>query len=302
MIETKSKKFNSKSFHVFDSETMPFKKHGHFSHFALTDALIHYSGKHNQPVLHFWQTSPLVILGMMDTKIGQFKEAVQIFDHYKHDYIIRNSGGLAVVSDPGVLNVSLIYPSAKDNRLSIDQAYDFMLNFIRQTLYQQFPEYEIEAHEIKHSYCFGDYDLSINGQKIAGISQRRIQDGVAIMLYISVNGNQTKRAEMLKEFYEAGLDGSEPSGRYPFIKPEVMTTLEKAFMRPLSIETVKRMMLSHFDWSKGKYHTDIKLSFHEALEKMYKRNKRFLGEDFIQDNVEGDIKECFQTNMKTPTV
>ena len=33
------------------------------------------------------------------------------------------------------------------------------------------------------------------------------------MLYISVNGDQRKRAEMLKGFYTAGLDGSEPAGR-----------------------------------------------------------------------------------------
>lgn len=291
MKETNQKKFNSESFYVFDSTTMPFQKYGHYSHFALTDALIRYSAKYQQPILHFWQTTPLIILGMMDTKIGHFKEVVQIFENYHHDYVIRNSGGLAVVSDPGVLNVSLIYPSAKNNRLTIDQAYEFMLDFIRQTFYQDFPEYEIEAYEIKHSYCFGDYDVSINGQKIAGISQRRIQGGVAIMLYISVNGDQTKRAEILKEFYAVGLDGAEPENRYPLIKSEVMTTLEKAFRTTLTVEDVKRMMLSHLDWSSGKYHADIHHAFHDAFEKISKRNRRFLGKDFIPTNMEGEVNE-----------
>lgn len=277
--------FNSGSFLLYDSQKMPFKKFEHFSHFALTDALIHYAGENNQPIIHFWQTSPLVILGMMDTKVGNFKQAVKVFDEYNHDYIIRNSGGLAVISDPGVLNVSLIYPSTKDNRLSIDQSYDFMLDFIQHTFYQAFPDKKIEAYEIKHSYCFGDYDLSINGQKIAGISQRRIQDGVAIMLYISINGDQTKRAEILKHFYSIGLDGSEPAGRYPLIKPEVMTTLEKAYETSLSVKEVKKMMLRHFDWSEGNYNAQIEETFHEALEKMYKRNKRFLGDDFVYDSL-----------------
>src|SRR5690625_6460116 len=76
-----------------------------------------------------------------------------------------------------------------------------MLYYIRETFYQIYP-YEIKAYEITNSYCFGDFDLSIEGKKIAGISQRRIKDGVAIMLYISVNGDQEQRAKMLKKFYD----------------------------------------------------------------------------------------------------
>lgn len=272
-------KFNSGSFLLFDSQNMPDSKYKHLSHFALTDALINYSGNNDQAIIHFWKTSPLVILGMMDTKIGHFGKALQTFNDHEHDYIIRNSGGLAIVSDPGVLNVSLIYPSTKDYRLSIEEAYKFMLDFIRETFYPYFPEEEIEAFEVKHSYCFGDYDLSIQGQKIAGISQRRIQDGVAIMIYISINGDQNKRTEILKEFYEIGLDGSEPAGRYPDIKPEVMTSLEDAYQTDLTVHKVKEMMLNHFDWSKGKYSHEIMSKFDESLDKMYKRNKKFLGED-----------------------
>lgn len=280
-MKNKQNKFNTGSFYLYDSTTMPYDTFNHATHFALTDALIEFAGAHQQPIIHFWQTAPLVILGMMDTKIGDFDEAIQLFKQYDHDYIIRNSGGLAVVSDPGVLNVSLIYPSAKDYGISIDQAYELMLDFIRQTFYQNFPDKKIEAYEIEHSYCFGDYDLSIDGQKIAGISQRRIKDGVAVMLYISINGDQQQRAKMLQEFYTVGLDGSERAGRYPSVKPEVMTTLEDTYQRPLSVEEVKEMMLSHFTWSEGEYHSEITTSFNEALAKMYKRNRRFLGEDFI---------------------
>lgn len=280
-MKNKQYKFNTGTFHLYDSTTMPYEASNNAAHFALTDALIEYAGAHQQPMIHFWQTAPLVILGMMDTKIGNFDQAIQLFEQYNHDYIIRNSGGLAVVSDPGVLNVSLIYPSAKEYGISIDQAYELMLDFIRQTFYLRFPDKKIEAYEIEHSYCFGDYDLSIDGQKIAGISQRRIKEGVAIMLYVSINGDQQQRAKMLQDFYSVGLDGSERAGRYPSVKPEVMTTLQDAYQHTLSVEEVKEMMLSHFNWSEGKYNSEIEESFDEALAKMYKRNRRFLGEDFI---------------------
>ncbi|MEY8292324.1 lipoate--protein ligase family protein [Carnobacteriaceae bacterium 52-44] len=278
-IKKKQPTFNQESFKVFDSKTMPYEKNNASAHFALTDALITYAGANEQPVLHFWQTPPLAILGMMDTRISHFEQALSVFDAYDHDVVIRNSGGLAVVSDPGVLNVSLIYPS-NENRLTINTGYEFMLDFIRKTLYPLFP-YEIKAYEITNSYCFGDFDLSIEGKKIAGISQRRIKDGVAIMLYISVNGDQEQRAEMLKKFYDIGLDGSEPAGRYPDIHPEVMTTLEDAYETTLSVEEVKSRMLSHFDWSLGVYSEEIDGYYSEALEKMYRRNRRVFGEDFV---------------------
>lgn len=112
--------YNEGRFARYDSDTMPFSKDNHSSHFALTDAFITHAGETGQPMIHFWQTSPLVILGMMDTKLGHFDKAYPLFKQYNHDTIVRNSGGLGVISDPGVLNVSLIYPS-KERRLSIDE-------------------------------------------------------------------------------------------------------------------------------------------------------------------------------------
>lgn len=272
--------FNDGVFSIYDSKTMPYKQHQHMAHFALTDALIAHAGENEQPLLHFWQTSPLAILGMMDTKIGRFEQGLEILNKYNHDVVIRNSGGLGVVSDPGVLNVSLIYPTG-DERLSIDQGYQFMLDFIRAT-FSDFPE-TIEAYEISNSYCFGDYDLSIEGRKIAGISQRRIKDGVAIMIYISVNGNQDQRALMLREFYEKGRDGSEPTGRYPDIRPEVMTTLEEAYQTKISVQDVKERMLQHFKGQTGEYTEEIDAYFEEGLAKMRRRNIRVFGEDFINN-------------------
>ena len=268
--------FNSNSFLLFDSVSMPINTDTQLVHFALTDALINYAGENNQAIIHFWQTPPLAILGMMDTKIGNFEEALKIFNKAQHDYIIRNSGGLAIISDPGILNVSLIYPSPDDQRLSIDDAYERMLNFVRATFYPLFPTKTIEAFEVKGSYCFGDYDLSIDGRKIAGISQRRIRDGVAVMIYISINGNQEKRAQLLKKFYEVGLDGTEPNERYPEIKPEVMASLEDVYQKQFVVDQVKEKMLTHFDWSLGKYEPELIDHIEIALDKIKQRNNKFL--------------------------
>lgn len=280
--ESTQLQYNKGAFALYDADTMPYSKDNHFSHFALTDALITRAGETGQPMLHFWQTPPLVILGMMDTKLGHFDEAVPMFEDYNHDVIIRNSGGLGVISDPGVLNVSLIYPSNK-KRISIDEAYELMLHFIRDTFYPHFTNKEILAFEVSNSYCFGEYDLSIDGRKIAGIAQRRIKDGVAVMLYISVNGDQTKRAEMMKEFYTRGLDGSEPEGRYPEIIPSVMMTLEEAYKTAFTVSDVKQMMLKQFTWFEGEYSEALAADYDEGLEKMYRRNTRVFGDAFLTE-------------------
>lgn len=277
------KKFNEGKFLLYDATNMPYPENNHATHFALTDALITYAGKHNQPILHFWQTPPLAILGMMDTKIGHFQKALPVFDQHQHDYILRNSGGLGIISDPGVLNVSLIYPN-KNNQLSIDEGYNFMLDFVRETFYPHFLR-EINPGEISESYCFGDYDLSIDGRKIAGIAQRRIQDGVAIMMYVSVNGDQEKRAKLMRDFYEVGRDGSEPEGRYPDMNLAVMTTLADAYEEDLSVAQVKEWMLGHFSLADGLYNEEIDQDYQVALKKMHRRNVRFFGEDFVKDSV-----------------
>ena len=87
---------------------------------------------------------------------------------------MRNSGGLAVVLDEGVLNVSIILPEAK-YLIDIPTGYEVMLAFVELL----FPEADgkIEAYEIIGSYCPGSYDLSIDGKKFAGISQRKIASG-----------------------------------------------------------------------------------------------------------------------------
>ena len=75
-----------------------------------------------------------------------------------------------------------------------------------------------------------------------------------------------------------GLGGSEPTGRYPEIKPNVMTTLEDAYDISLSVEQVKLMMLDQFDWVEGEYPDILEDYYKVGLAKMHRRNTRVFGE------------------------
>lgn len=271
---------SNQSFLEYDANTMPFHNQT-ISHFALTDALLAYAGAHNQPILHFWPTTNLIILGMMDTKLPHFEEALHILEEDNKDFIVRNSGGLAVVGDEGVLNFSIILPETGDKRLVIDDGYAIMLLLIHNALksYGQ----TIEAYEIADSYCPGDFDLSINGQKFAGIAQRRLKNGIAIMIYISVNGNQQKRAELIKEFYAAGLQNETVKWNYPDINPQVMATLEDLLDTKITVKEMKNLLLHtiqdfNSSISAGTYPKELLESYEAAYQKMIRRNEQMLQE------------------------
>lgn len=264
-------------FSLYDTLPSLYTEHP-FSPFALTDAFIKEAGEKKQPIMHFWTTAPQIILGMLDTKLPFLNDALSLFSSYGYPYMVRNSGGLAVVSDEGVLNFSLFFPEG-DTRLSIDEGYERM----HSVLNQAFSSYgkPINAYEISDSYCPGEFDLSIDGKKIAGIAQRRLKGGIAIMIYLSVHGNQQKRAQMIREFYDLGLKDADTKWHFPTVHPEVMTTLEEALGESLSIEQVKDKIKQVFidagvDLVEKEISPSIHDAYQEGFEKMKARNEKML--------------------------
>ncbi|MFS1247719.1 lipoate--protein ligase family protein [Enterococcus lactis] len=214
-----------------------------FSPFALTDILTEYSKEHQQIFLHFWQYDCTVILGMKDVRTPFLRDGIQTLKDAGYAPVIRNSGGLGIVSDEGVLNISLIFPQNDQKKITIDGAYEQML---RLTKYA-FLKAPIQAFEITHSYCPGTYDLSIHGKKFAGIAQRRIKNGISIMMYLSVNGNQEKRGQVMKRFYQSALKESFGTNGYPAVDPATMATLEELLDHPLLVEEVKEAFAKAFE-------------------------------------------------------
>src|SRR5699024_11580083 len=93
----------------------------------------------------------------------------------------------------------------------------------------------IKAYEIVGSYCPGDYDLSIGGIKFAGISQRRVRNGVAVQIYMDIEGSSKKRAKFVKEFYNISKRNEVKNYKYPDIEPQVMGTIRELLYVPFTI-------------------------------------------------------------------
>lgn len=204
--------------------------------FAIDDALaLSVSDRLSPPSLRLWVHHNTVVLGIADGRLPYLNNGVKMLVENGYDTIIRNSGGLAVALDKGVLNISLVLPGVK--HISIDDCYEAMFQFVQHTLKDLTDK--IEAYEIVGSYCPGKYDLSIGGIKFAGISQRRIKDGAAIQIYLDVEGNGRERAELIKAFYDLTIRGEETRFTYPNIKPDTMGSLTELLNIPITVNDMR---------------------------------------------------------------
>lgn len=196
------------------------------------------------PVVHIWRHERAMIMGLRDGQMPEAKRARAWLEEQGYTTIIRHSGGAAVPLDCGVVNVSLILPKPVHQ---IDFRHDFqvMVQFLRQCL-DHYTE-EIRAGEIIGSYCPGDYDLSIGGQKFCGISQRRQLQAVIIQAFVVVEGKGAKRGRMAQEFYRiAGGDAHPPQGLH--IKPEVMASLSELVGLHHASDFVELVKRTTNDW------------------------------------------------------
>jgi octanoyl-[GcvH]:protein N-octanoyltransferase len=247
--------------------------------FATDDTLCTSIGSGSSPATaRTWVHHNTIVLGIQDTRLPYLKDGIDYLEARGYRVIVRNSGGLAVVLDEGVLNISLILPE-KEGTIDINQGYDTMTALVEQLLEPY--EASFEAYEIVGSYCPGSYDLSIGGKKFAGISQRRMRGGVAVQIYLCVDGSGSERASVIGEFYKRGLRSETTKFQYPEIKPEVMASLAELLGRPLTVADIHTRLLNVLHKNSELFYSG-QLSSEESellpgnIQRMWDRNEKAL--------------------------
>jgi octanoyl-[GcvH]:protein N-octanoyltransferase len=263
----------------FMDESMSALNRSALESFAADDTLCHLVGQQMSiPAVRTWVHDKTIVLGIQDHRLPNISEATSILETAGYQSIVRNSGGLAVVLDEGVLNISMIL-SEQNTSIDIPTGYEIMLEFVKLL----FPEAEgrIQAYEIVGSYCPGSYDLSIDGLKFAGISQRRLRSGIAVQVYLCIEGSGAKRAELIRELYDVGINGQATKFVYPTIKPEVMASLSELLNLELTVSDVNMrvQMLLHSlseNVATGGFHDDEIELYAFYLNRVVERNKKML--------------------------
>lgn len=265
----------------FYDQSVSAKKNSPLESFAVDDTLCQLVGQRKSPpTVRTWVHDASVVLGIQDHRLPHVQQGMQLLQTKGYHPIVRNSGGLAVVLDAGVLNISIVL-SEQTEALSINDGYDVMVAFVK-ALFPEVAE-KIEAYEIVGSYCPGSYDLSIDGKKFAGISQRRLRQGVAVQIYLCIEGSGAKRAELIRDFYEISLQNEETKFAYPKIVPEVMASLSELVDPMLTVENVMirlQQMLSTFaDELRAEPLHDEELEYYTFyLQRIFDRNKKMLAQ------------------------
>ncbi|MFJ7934257.1 biotin/lipoate A/B protein ligase family protein [Sporosarcina sp. NPDC096371] len=263
----------------FVDESMSARSRSALESFAADDTLCHLVGQQmSVPTVRTWVHDQTVVLGIQDHRLPHIAEAIPVLEDAGYNVIVRNSGGLAVVLDKGVLNISIVL-SEHDAAIDIPAGYEVMFAFVRRL----FPEVgdRIEAYEIVGSYCPGSYDLSIDGRKFAGISQRRLRQGIAVQVYLCVEGSGAERAELIRNLYEIGLQGAETKFSYPVIQPEVMASLAELVGEPLTVNDVViriQLLLRELadDMTLGGFKPEEMELYTFYLNRVVERNKKML--------------------------
>ncbi|TDM00918.1 lipoate--protein ligase family protein [Macrococcus carouselicus] len=246
--------------------------------FSFDDTFCHLVGQNNwNSVVRTWVHQHVIILGIHDSRLPHLKDGIDYLIDHGYGAIVRNSGGLGVVLDSGVLNISLIFDGGQT--FSIDAGYELMYDLIK----EMFKDYGvvIEAKEIKHSYCPGSYDLSIDNRKFAGISQRRVRGGVAVQIYLCVEGSGSERARLMQEFYRLALQGEETKFSYPDIHPGDMASLSELLGFELTVEDVLFRLLGSMkslgsELSMVKMTDDTWSLYNDYFDRMIERNKKMI--------------------------
>ncbi|MFX3622994.1 MAG: biotin/lipoate A/B protein ligase family protein [Ectobacillus sp.] len=210
--------------------------------FAMDDTLCTTVGSGaSAATMRSWVHHNTIVLGIQDTRLPYLADGIRFLKECGYNVIVRNSGGLAVVLDEGVLNISLIFRESEKS-IDINLGYDAMWELIKQMLKDY--NVNIEAKEIAGSYCPGSYDLSINNKKFAGISQRRIRGGIAVQIYLCITGSGSERAALIRDFYGLSLKGEQTKFIYPAIVPETMASLSELLGEPLTVSDLMLRLLT----------------------------------------------------------
>ena len=137
----------------FVDQSISANKRSPLESFAMDDTLCHLVGQNmSEPAIRTWVHHDAVVLGIQDHRLPYIQEGMTYLSAQGFEPIVRNSGGLAVVLDAGVLNISLIL-SEQDKKISINEGFEIMVEFIRRLLPEAVDQ--IDVYEIVGSYCPG---------------------------------------------------------------------------------------------------------------------------------------------------
>lgn len=203
----------------------------------LSTAIDDYSLKNVQEdtmIFHLFQHEG-INMGRDDTRIENFDQGIAYYQSQNVPVTLRQSGGRSIVSDQGVISVSLTYV-AKHN--DVYRHFSEFGQFISSAFTHL--GVTIDTGLIDGAYCPGDSDLSIAGKKFSGTAMKKFKNNVEMDAYIAINGAQLPRTRLVQGFYEA------MNFREFAVLDDKMDTLSALSKQEISVEQASLWLIESF--------------------------------------------------------
>ena len=139
------------------------------------------SGELSQ-VLMLWQAKTPALVLPSGKKWPHSDELENALQTIGWRLLARKTGGAPVPQLPGIINLSYIYQWPSKGPYDIKLSYQNLCSVLTQFFISLGVKTDI--HATPHSYCDGDYNLNIEGKKVAGTAQRVVlkKDGGRVVL------------------------------------------------------------------------------------------------------------------------
>ncbi|MEL7384364.1 MAG: lipoate--protein ligase, partial [Pseudomonadota bacterium] len=121
-------------------------------------------------VLLLWQVKSPTLVLPAGKKWPISDELEQGLEDTNWKLFSRKTGGAPVPQVPGIINLSHIYHWPEDQPYDIKKAYLDLCSVL--TVFFEQLGVNVDVHATPYSYCDGDYNLNIGGQKVVGTAQR----------------------------------------------------------------------------------------------------------------------------------
>jgi lipoate-protein ligase A len=156
-----------------------------------------------------WQGQNAIVVPKSISRKPKFYAACQLSASRGWPIVVRETGGDATPISPGLVNVAFVSTIPRSRRFSMKESYlELCLPLI-----EALKKLDIDAGygPVDGSFCDGDYNLTINGKKLAGTAQRwkKIKsnneevDDYAVLVHAVVlcQGNLRVLINSINDFY-----------------------------------------------------------------------------------------------------
>jgi len=160
------------------------------------------TGQSAVPALLIWRCAPALLVTRSETRLPRFGGAVAEMQAAGWPVLLRKSGGGACPVGPGTVQVSMIEAASSDATMNAKYA---ALARLLQCTFSMF-QIVCQTGSVAGAFCPGKYDLSVQGKKIAGMSQHwfRNRGGVRCVITaasINVEEAPDALADVVNRFY-----------------------------------------------------------------------------------------------------